>query len=184
MWAMDAETRAGKMKKVIKEGGKRGVEIEGVADMGGLQFFCNAVDEPEGDMELLEESLKAMCAESKPDDEERKGGAGNVGKMIFSSGTEQLAVICDVPEAKRDVMKAALWMEHVMEKVGGKLVKGDDGVATGYLSANAEKGIFPIKVKDEAITVSIAYLKEKGVFPDGDDESDDEYVFGDEDFPQ
>merc|ERR1712087_542651 len=29
-----------KMKKVIKEGGKRGVEIEGAADMGGLQFFC------------------------------------------------------------------------------------------------------------------------------------------------
>merc|ERR1712151_1364714 len=29
-----------KYKKVIKEGGKRGVEIEGAADMGGLQFFC------------------------------------------------------------------------------------------------------------------------------------------------
>jgi hypothetical protein len=181
---MDAETRALKMKKVIKEGGKRGVEIEGVADMGGLQFFCNAVDEPEGDLELLEESMKAMCAESKPDDEERKGGAGKVAKMIFSSGTEQLAVICDVPEDKRDQIKAAIWMEHVMEKIGGKLVKGDDGLATGVMDANAEKGIFPIKMKDEALSISIAFLKEKGLFPDADDESDDEYVFGDEDFPQ
>merc|ERR1711988_1457806 len=37
-----------KLKKVIKEGGKRGVEIEGAADMGGLQFFCTSVDLPEG----------------------------------------------------------------------------------------------------------------------------------------
>merc|ERR1719162_2044196 len=35
-------------KKVSKEGGKRGVEIEGAADMGGLQFFCTSVDEPAG----------------------------------------------------------------------------------------------------------------------------------------
>jgi len=181
---MDAETRAGKMKKVIKEGGKRGVEIEGVSDMGGLQFFCNSVDEPEGDMELLKESMKAMCAESNPSDEERKGGAGKVGKMIFSSGVETLAVICDVPEGKRDVMNAMEWMGHVMEKIGGKVLEGDAALATGELAANAEKGIFPIKAKDEAISISIAYLKSKGVFPDKDDESDDEFVFGDEDFPQ
>jgi len=38
---------------VIKEGGKRGVEIEGAADMGGLQFFCTAVEFPDGDEEML-----------------------------------------------------------------------------------------------------------------------------------
>merc|ERR1719198_2197274 len=27
------------IKKVIKEGGKKGVEIEGASDMGGLEFF-------------------------------------------------------------------------------------------------------------------------------------------------
>ena len=26
--------------QVIKEGGKKGVEIEGASDMGGLEFFC------------------------------------------------------------------------------------------------------------------------------------------------
>merc|ERR1712190_695671 len=49
-----------KVKKVIKEGGKRGVEIDGAADMGGLQFFCTSVDEPEGDMELLGKCMDAM----------------------------------------------------------------------------------------------------------------------------
>merc|ERR1712129_686648 len=63
-----------KLKKVIKEGGKRGVEIEGAADMGGLQFFCTAVDLPDGDLGLLVESMKAMNEKSNPTEEERKGG--------------------------------------------------------------------------------------------------------------
>merc|ERR1712217_311153 len=84
--------KADLLKKVKKEGGKRGVEIEGAADMGGLQFFCTAVDLPEGDLDLLVESMKAMNAKSDPTEEERKGGSGHIGKMIFSAGTEQLAI--------------------------------------------------------------------------------------------
>merc|ERR1712232_1047958 len=62
--------RADKLKKVKKEGGKRGVEIEGAADMGGLQFFCTSVDVPEGDIDLLVESMKAMNEKSDPTEEE------------------------------------------------------------------------------------------------------------------
>merc|ERR1719436_1292352 len=93
--------RRKKLKKVVKEGGKRGVEIEGAADMGGLQFFCTSVDEPDGDLEMVEECMKAMNAKSDPTEEERKGGSGHVGKMIFSAGTEQLAVVAYVPEEKQ-----------------------------------------------------------------------------------
>merc|ERR1719388_808204 len=73
-----------KNKKVVKEGGKRGVEIEGAADMGGLQFFCTAMDEPAGDADWLYESLKAMNAKSDPNEEERKGGSARIGKMLVS----------------------------------------------------------------------------------------------------
>merc|ERR1712054_676504 len=65
-----AEAKKKKLKAVIKEGGKRGVEIEGAADMGGLQFFCTSVDGPEGDLELIAESMKAMNAKSDPSEEE------------------------------------------------------------------------------------------------------------------
>merc|ERR1712087_279887 len=68
----DAKTEK-KMKKVIKEGGKRGVEIEGAADMGGLQFFCTSVDVPEGDVDLLMECVQAMNAQSNPTED---GGGG------------------------------------------------------------------------------------------------------------
>merc|ERR1712037_633924 len=66
--------RKAKLKRVIKEGGKRGVEIEGAADMGGLQFFCTSVDEPQGELELMDECMTAMNAKSDPTEEERKGG--------------------------------------------------------------------------------------------------------------
>merc|ERR1719359_807825 len=74
-----------KKKKVQKEGGKRGVEIEGAADMGGLQFFCTSVLEPGGDVDWLYETLKAMNAKNEPGEEERKGGSSHVGKMIIST---------------------------------------------------------------------------------------------------
>ena len=33
-----------KLKAVLKEGGKRGIEIKGVSEMGGLEFFCTKVE--------------------------------------------------------------------------------------------------------------------------------------------
>merc|ERR1711977_185384 len=73
-----AEERKKQLKKVIKEGGKRGVEIEGAADMGGLGYFCTSMDEPEGDLEMTEKCMEAMNAKSDPTEEERKGGSGAI----------------------------------------------------------------------------------------------------------
>eukprot|EP00397_Hematodinium_sp_SG-2012_P036265 GEMP01039132.1.p1 GENE.GEMP01039132.1~~GEMP01039132.1.p1 ORF type:complete len:433 (+),score=123.18 GEMP01039132.1:22-1299(+) len=177
------EAREKLLQKVKKEGGKRGVEIEGASDMGGLEFFCTCVDAPEGDLELLQECLTAMNEKSDPLAEERKGGAGNVGKMVFSSGSERLAIVCDVPAEKRGKIAAKEWMEVVLLNLEGKLVKGDDGVAIGEVLADPNKNRFPIKMKDTGIAVSIDHLKKKGLFPDKDDDSDDDYIFGDDDFP-
>merc|ERR1712127_940562 len=103
-----------KLKKAIKEGGKRGVEIEGAADMGGLQFFCTSMDLPAGDLDLLVESMKAMNEKSDPTEEERKGGSGHIGKMIFSAGTDQLAVVAYVPEAKQEELSCEEWLTTVL----------------------------------------------------------------------
>merc|ERR1712107_533671 len=115
------QMRKDKLKKVIKEGGKRGVEIEGAADMGGLQFFCTSVDTPEGDLDLLVESMKAMNAKSDPTEEERKGGSGHIGKTIFSAGTEQLAVVAYVPEAKQGQLDCKEWLETVLKSQSGEV---------------------------------------------------------------
>merc|ERR1712232_1096242 len=105
---------AKKLKNVLKEGGKRGVEIEGAADMGGLQFFCTSVDMPEGDLELLIKSMGAMNEKSDPTEEERKGGSGHIGKMIFSCGVDQLAVVAYVPEDKQEACSCEAWLKQVL----------------------------------------------------------------------
>merc|ERR1739844_427719 len=171
-----------KLKKVIKEGGKRGVEIEGAADMGGLQFFCTAMDLPDGDLDLLVESMKAMNQKSDPTEEERKGGSGHIGKMIFSAGTEQLAVVAYVPEEKRGDLDCAEWLKVVLASQSGELKSQAKDVSTGIVKTNSDKGVFPLKIREPMILEANNFLRKKGLFPE-DDSDDDEMVFGDDDFP-
>merc|ERR1712157_21854 len=141
-----AEERKKQMKKAIKEGGKRGVEIEGAADMGGLQFFCTSVDEPEGDAELLLKSVEAMNAKSDPTEEERKGGSGAIGKMVFSAGSEQLAIVAYVPDDKHSELSCEEWLQQVVSQYGGgKILSTSAGTCSGSIPADADKGIFPLK---------------------------------------
>eukprot|EP00929_Paragymnodinium_shiwhaense_P032054 TRINITY_DN1783_c0_g2_i1.p1 TRINITY_DN1783_c0_g2~~TRINITY_DN1783_c0_g2_i1.p1 ORF type:complete len:524 (+),score=188.06 TRINITY_DN1783_c0_g2_i1:205-1776(+) len=178
-----AEERKKKMKKVVKEGGKRGVEIEGAADMGGLQFFCTSVDEPEGDIELMDLCMTSMNAENKPDEEERKGCSGHIGKMIFSAGVEQLGLVAYLPPDLHGKIDAMEWMQKVVSTFAGEVTKDSTkAYARGIIKGNADKGVFPLKIKEPCITEAISYLKSKGLFPDNDDDSD-EMVFGDDDFP-
>merc|ERR1712079_198665 len=136
---MGAEDPAKKLKKVIKEGGKRGVEIEGAADMGGLQFFCTSVDEPEGDLELVEKSMGAMNAESDPTEEERKGGSGRIGKMVFSAGVDQLAVLAYVPEDKQAELSCEQWLEKVLSlHPGGKMLEKGAGICKGIVPTDKD----------------------------------------------
>eukprot|EP00929_Paragymnodinium_shiwhaense_P020921 TRINITY_DN1378_c0_g3_i1.p1 TRINITY_DN1378_c0_g3~~TRINITY_DN1378_c0_g3_i1.p1 ORF type:complete len:460 (-),score=173.80 TRINITY_DN1378_c0_g3_i1:71-1450(-) len=178
-----AEERKKKIKKVVKEGGKRGVEIEGAADMGGLQFFCTSVDEPDGELELMDMCMEAMNEVAPPDQEERKGCSGHVGKMIFSAGVDQLGVVAYLPKELEGKIDVRDWVAKVVEANGGEVVPGGTQVyAKGFVKADADKGKFPLKLKEPSITTAIGYLKEKGLFPDGDDDSE-EMVFGDDDFP-
>jgi len=182
--ASDPEAdRKAQLKKVIKEGGKRGVEIEGAADMGGLQFFCSAVEFPNGDTDMLVESMKAMNEKSDPTDEERKGGSGNIGKMIFSPGDDQLAVAAYVPEAKQGELSCEEWLKKVLEsQPGGKVVSAAKDVCVGIVPKNSDKNVFPLKIREPMILEANNFLRKKGLFPE-DKSSDDEYIFGDDDFP-
>eukprot|EP00931_Biecheleriopsis_adriatica_P026627 TRINITY_DN1617_c0_g1_i8.p1 TRINITY_DN1617_c0_g1~~TRINITY_DN1617_c0_g1_i8.p1 ORF type:complete len:340 (+),score=123.48 TRINITY_DN1617_c0_g1_i8:59-1021(+) len=178
------EDPAKKLKKVIKEGGKRGVEIEGAADMGGLQFFCTSVDEPEGDIELLTKCVEAMNAKSDPTEEERKGGSGHIGKMVFSCGSEKLAVLAYVPEDKQAELNCSEWLEHVLKtQPGHEMVTKDKSVSTGFIPANSDKNVFPLKIREPMILEANNFLRKLGLFPDNDSDDDDEMVFGDDDFP-
>ena len=52
------------------------------------------------------------------------------------------------------------------------------------IANDSEKGLFVLKLKDSAITESINFLKSKGLFPDKIEDSDDEFIFGDDAFDE
>lgn len=179
-----------KLKAIRKEGGKKGIEIEGAADMGGLQFFCTCVELPEGKMDLLVESVKSMNAISDPTEEERKGGAGKIGKMILSCTDDVLAIVAYVPKHHLAACNATEWLKDVCCLSGAAMpeITNWAGVEAGawagaILQKDGNKGVFPLKMRDPAITNALAYLKKKGLFPDGNSDDEDEMVFGDDDFP-
>ena len=181
------------LAKIIKEGGKKGVEIEGASDMGGLSFFCTTMELPDGDADLLLMSMDAMNAQPEPDAEDRKGCSGHVGKMIFSAGIEQLALVAYVPadEHNKDASKVdvKVWMDHVLTTVGsgGSVVKEADAnspmggkVVVATIPKDADKGNFPLKDKDSSMAAAFAFLRSKDAFPEDKDDDDDEMVFGDD----
>lgn len=187
----DFKVHEKKLKEIVKEGGKKGVEIEGASDMGGLKFFCTVVEKPAGDVTLLIESMKAMNAKSDPTEEERKGGAGKIGKMILSMTEEVLALVAYVPSNYSDECPAKEWLESIVQnscpsqKAAAFSACGDVSTNNYYacLITGDKDQVFPIKVRDPAISNAYNFLRKKGLFPEDDEDDDDDYVFGDEDFP-
>lgn len=181
---------AKKLAKVKKEGGKRGVEIEGASDMGGLQFFCTNVLEPNGDIDLLVESMRAMNQKCAPDEEERKGGSGAVGKLVISADTGKdvnvVSIVTYIPSDKQEKLTPLVWLQHVCKECGvdeNLVEKGPMNMARVEIKKDVEKGVFPLKIKDTALAQGLQHLKNLGLFPDKPDEdSDDDYVYGDDDF--
>ena len=150
----------------------------GVSALGGVCFFNVSVDEPEGDLELLQHLLDAANVEVDEAAEERKGGAGDLGKAFLSAGNDQLAIIFHVPKdlSERKGVTMQEWMDALLKPVadkGMKIVEQTDEVAKVVVPANADAGIFPIKLRDDCTSHGFAFLREKGLIPQ-DDSSDDD----------
>jgi len=175
-----------KVKVVKKEGGKKGAEIAGQADMGGIEYFTTTCETPDGDPKLVEMVVQEMNAPVDPQAEETKGGSKHVAKCVLSASDKQLAIVCYVPKQKTDKLLATDWLKELFKSFGdyGEVVgDAEPRKAVGICKADSDKGKFPVKMRDEAIAASIAYLRSKGLFPEGGDDDSDEMVFGDDDFP-
>lgn len=129
-----------------------------------------------------------MNAKSDPSEEERKGGSGHVGKMLVSiDETASCAMVSYVPKNFHGKITADTWLKDVLGLMGAPssaYIKGNAHTAKACIKTDSDKGLFPLKMKDAGISLSIDYLKKRGLFPDKDDDEDDEMVFGDDDFPE
>eukprot|EP00960_Hanusia_phi_P065709 766192-Hanusia_phi.AAC.5 len=163
---------AGGLTDDTRLAGKKGVELAGCADMGGLEFFTTTIDSADGALELLVAAMDGANKEPDPNEEEAKGGSGMVGKMFLSSSDKQLALMCYVPESKTSKCNASEWMKAVLASVNGEFIEGNEKVAKGR-SVGDGQNKFPLKDKDTCQGASVSWLKERGLFPQGDDEGDD-----------
>lgn len=119
-----------------------------------------------------------MNAEVDESAEERKGGAGGLGKMLLSAGKDKVIFACHVPKAlaEEKEFSAKEWLETMLKPVGGKIISGADGdeIFKGEAEGKSEEGKFPLKMRDEASAAGFAYIREKGLLPA--DDSDDDFV--------
>merc|ERR1711972_1197691 len=113
-----------------------------------------------------------MNEEVDPTAEERKGGSGRIGKMIFSAGIEQLAVVAYVPEDKQAELVCQEWLEKVLSLFPpGKVVSTAKDYCVGVIPADADKGVFPLKIREGLILEANNSLRSKGIFPEDDGDS-------------
>lgn len=61
--------------------------------MGGVKHFNVAVDSPDGSIELIKYVLQGANKEVEEGSEERKGGAGAIGKCFYSAGVEAVRLL-------------------------------------------------------------------------------------------
>ena len=76
------------------------------------------------------------------------------------------------------------WLKDVlgrMKEPASCFKSGDKTLA--YATIAKATGKFPIKLKDEGLVQANAYLRQHGLFPEDNDDDDEEFVFGDDDFP-
>ena len=161
------------VKASTKEGGKKGQDLAGMNAMGGVKFFSVAVESAAGRHELMDAILDGMNKEVDETADDRKGGAGDIGKTLLYADDKVLLVLCHVPENLRTEIDQREWFEAITTPVGAKEVPGGSpGVLRATLDADAEKGRFPLKDRDVAINASFEYLVKKGLVRA--DESDDD----------
>eukprot|EP00049_Salpingoeca_infusionum_P005646 m.94864 g.94864 ORF g.94864 m.94864 type:complete len:181 (+) comp13032_c0_seq1:498-1040(+) len=165
------------IKAALKEGGKKGQDIAGLADMG-CKFFHVTLENCIGSVELVEKAMEGANREVEEGAEDRKGGAGEVAKMLLSAGDEQLVAYCHVPESLKEQCNINEWVDRVVANMGEvEYLEKTETMIKFVAKKNKELGQFPLKMRDEAINFGYAFLKEKMLVPD--DDSDDDGLDGD-----
>jgi len=99
--------------------------------------------------------------------------------MLISAGNKSFIVAAVVPESRTSSLTATEWVQTALTVVpGAPQPQGTDTLAHGVVEANPEKGIFPLKLKDQCRGPVFVLLRERGLVKK--EESDDELFFLDE----
>lgn len=170
-------------KAAFKEGGKKGQDLAGMSDMGGVKFFSIAIESAGGEWKLMELVLEGMNKKVDETADDRKGGASEIGKCLMFADENALLILCHVPEALKGMIDMDEWFGAIVGSVSGEA-----GEKTAYESEgggytmrstvlkNEGKNMFPLKMRDTAIGASFEYLVSKELVRPDDDDDDANYA--------
>lgn len=145
--------------------------------MGGVKFFHISVESAKDKMELLEKVLEGFNKEVDEAAEERKGGAGDLGKILLSASDAKLNLLCHVPAEIAGEVDQVEWFKTVCDACGATVSESSEPtIQKAVLMADADKGIFPIKVRDDAINAGYNYLVSKMLIRPDDSDDDANYA--------
>merc|ERR1712146_34910 len=145
-------------------------DLIGMCDIGGMKYFTVAMETCKGDWELLQAAMDAANKPVDPDGDDRKGGAGELGKCFLSCDEKAyVAMLMHMPKDKQGDLSLKEWAETMINSpdVRGEIIyESEDG---STIKAIAKQN----KEHDAAINASFRMLKEKKLVADDDSESDD-----------
>lgn len=171
------------IKAAVKEGGKKGQDLAGMSDMGGVKFFSVAVESALGKWELLDKILEGMNKDVDPTADDRKGGAGHIAKCLLFADENVLLMLCHVPVELQSVISQEEWFSKLTDAVGAasvgdkvELPGGKGSVLKAEVKADPDSEKFPLKERDVAIGRSFEYLVSKELVRQDDDDDDENYA--------
>lgn len=162
------------IKASLKEGGKKGQDLAGMNAMGGVKFYCLKVDSALGSHELLAKVMEGMNKEVDESADDRKGGAKDIAKTIVFADDSALIMLSHVPEELESELSQKEWFGKICDSVSATPEEtGEKGFMKATVKADADKEIFPLKLRDTAINASYELLVSKSlVRPDSDDDDE------------
>lgn len=174
----DAKARAKAIAASFKEGGKKGQDLCGMSDLGGMAYFTVAMEKCGDDWELLNKTMDGANAEIDPNGDDRKGGAGGLGKCFMgTTGNGVVNFLYHVPAEvqKEKGLSLKEWVDCMLNdtRVVGEILEITETTCKAICKANPDANLFPLKQRDAAISASFELLRSKDLIPVEEDSDED-----------
>jgi lysyl-tRNA synthetase class 2 len=174
--AEKAKEQEKKFKAAKKEGGKKGQDLAGMHDLGGMRYFTVAMEQCHGDWDLLQAAMDGANVIVDESGDDRKGGATNLGKCFFTVNDErnECMMLFQMPVDQQQDLSLKEWCTKMIEDsaVQGEITEEAPDCIRAVAKGSADKQLFPLKQRDAAINVSFAYLRSKNLVAEDDSGSE------------
>jgi len=160
-----------KKEQARKEGAKKGQDLSGLEEMGGVRYFHVALDNSDGNWELIEEAMEGANTPVEANADERKGGAAKIGKALLSASDDRLCIYLHVPEEVTGNSGVTIqdWFAVLVKSTGATIVQAPPtDKVFGFAKAEVLQApeVFPLKLRDTASSIGFQYLRQAKVIPE------------------